>query len=121
MQSNVCYIGLRGHQPDHGHGGPSVVGVHRDGERANLVLRDDRLIDAEFEWGYEGAGPRRLAQAILNDFLGFRVDLIVASAFLRDVIARLPSEFELSGDDIASWINDRLVWACAANRPEPAG
>jgi hypothetical protein len=66
-------------------------------------------IDAEFEWGYEGAGPRRLAQAILNDFLGFNVDLIVASAFLRDLVARLPSEFELAGGEIASWINDRLV------------
>jgi len=33
--------------------------------------------------GNEGAGPRRLAQAIVNDYLGFDVDLVVASAFLR--------------------------------------
>jgi len=33
---------------------------------------------------------------ILNDFLRFDVDLVVASAFLRDVGARLPAGFELS-------------------------
>jgi hypothetical protein len=121
MFADVCYIGLRGRQPDYGHGGPSVVGVHRNGQRANLVLRDDRLVEAEFEWGYDGAGPRRLSQAILNDFLGFNVDLIVASTFMRDVVAELPSEFELTGGEIAAWINDRLAWACAAARREQDG
>jgi Family of unknown function (DUF6166) len=113
LPAQVCYIGLRGPQPVHGHGGPSVVGVHRDGERSNLVLRDARHIDAEFEWGYEGAGPRRLAQAILNDFLGFEVDLIVSSAFMRDVVAELPGEFELPGERIAAWVSDRLTVGCA--------
>jgi hypothetical protein len=112
MRSLVTYAGLRGPQPSHGHGGPSVVGVIRDGRRSNLELRDERLIDAGFEWGYEGAGPRRLAQAILNDFLGFDVDVVVASAFLRDVVARLPGEFELRGDQVASWVNDRLLLSC---------
>jgi hypothetical protein len=70
------------------------------------------VIDAGFEWGYEGAGPRRLAQAILNDFLGFDVDLIVTSAFMRDVVARLGAEFELTGERIASWVNDRLLLSC---------
>jgi hypothetical protein len=112
MRSSVTYVGLRGPQPDHGHGGPSVVGVVREGQRSNLELNDDRLIDAEFEWGYEGAGPRRLAQAILNDFLDFDVDLIVATAFLRDVVARLPAEFELAGERVASWVNDRLLLSC---------
>jgi hypothetical protein len=86
------YVGLRGAQPGYGHGGPVVVGVCRDGERRSLTHDDPRLIEAEFEWGYEGAGRRRLAQAILNDFLGFNVDLIVGAAFLRSVVARLPSE-----------------------------
>jgi hypothetical protein len=69
------YVGLRGAQPGYGHGGPVVVGVCRDGERRSLTHDDPRLIEAEFEWGYEGACPRRLAQVILNDFLGFNVDL----------------------------------------------
>lgn len=28
---------------------------------------------------------------------------------MRDVIARLPSEFELDGDDVARWLNERLA------------
>jgi hypothetical protein len=113
MAFKVTYIGLRGPQPEYGHGGPLVVGVCREGHRSNLTLKDDRLIDAEFEWGYEGAGPRRLAQAILNDFLGLNVDLLVSNAFLRDVVARLPTEFELSGDEVAAWLNGRLVATCS--------
>jgi hypothetical protein len=103
---DVTYVGLRAQQPDHGHGGPIVVGVCRDGERRNLELDDDRLIEAEFEWGYEGAGPRRLAQAVLNDFLGYKVELLLSNAFLRDVIAHLPGDFELTGAEIAAWVSD---------------
>jgi hypothetical protein len=29
----------------------------------------------------------------------------------QDVIAHLPSEFELDGEDVARWLNDRLAWA----------
>jgi hypothetical protein len=102
--SVVTYIGLRGAQPEHGHGGPVVVGVVRGGQRSNLVLQDERHLDADFEWGYEGAGPRRLAQAILNDFTGRNVELSAANAFLHDVIAHLPNEFELEGEDVATWL-----------------
>ncbi|HTX13266.1 MAG TPA: DUF6166 domain-containing protein [Solirubrobacteraceae bacterium] len=49
-------------------------------------------------------GPRRLAQAILNDFTGRTVELATANAFLRDVVAHLPSEFELTGEDVAAWL-----------------
>jgi hypothetical protein len=104
---DVTYSGLRARQPDYGHGGPIVVGVCRDGERHNLELDDDRLIEAEFEWGYEGSGPRRLAVAILNDFLRSKVDLALSNAFLRDVVAHLPSEFELTGAEIAAWLSAR--------------
>jgi hypothetical protein len=114
MRSRVVYIGLRGQQPAHGHGGPSVVGVHRDGQRSNLVLGNPNVVGGEFEWGYEGAGPRRLAQAILEDFLGIHVDPVVANAFLRDVVAGLPPEFELTGEQVASWIEERLVRSCVA-------
>lgn len=104
---DVTYTGLRAVQPEYGHGGPLVVGVSRNGERRNLKLDDDRLIDAEFEWGYEGAGPRRLAVAILNDFLGRNVELTVSNDFLRDVVAHLRNEFELTGAEIASWLSNR--------------
>ena len=106
---DVTYTGLRARQPDTGHGGPLIVGVTRGGEQRNLELDDDRVIDAEFEWGYEGSGPRRLALAILNDFLGRKVELALSNAFLRDVVAHLPGEFELTGAEIAEWLSARAA------------
>jgi len=111
---DVTYTGLRAQQPDHGHGGPLVVGVSRGGERRNLELNDNRLVEAEFEWGYEGSGPRRLAQAILNDFLGYEVDMALSNAFLREVVAHLPSEFELTGAEVAGWVS---AWRASTRDP----
>src|ERR1700751_5646649 len=109
MPSHVAYVGIRGPQPGYGHGGPRVVGVVRDGERRTLTLADERYLHQEnFEWGYDGGGPALLAQAILNDYLGIEVDLLVARAFMRDVVAQLPSEFELDGSEVARWLSDRL-------------
>jgi hypothetical protein len=89
-----------------------VVGVIRNGEKRTLALADDRYLHQEsFEWGYDGGGPALLAQAILNDYLGIEVDLLVARMFMREVVARLPSEFELDGSDVAQWLNDRLASA----------
>jgi Family of unknown function (DUF6166) len=112
MSSRVAYVGIRGPQPRYGHGGPRVVGVVRDGERRTLTLADERYLRQEnFEWGYDGGGPALLAQAILNDYLGIEVDLLVARMFMREVIAHLPSEFELDGRDVAEWLSDRLASA----------
>ena len=84
----------------------------RDGEKRTLKLADERYLhQASFEWGYDGGGPALLAQAILNDFLGINVDLLVARTFMREVIARLPSEFELDGREVAGWLNERLAAA----------
>lgn len=107
----VTYVGLRGAQPEHDHGGPVVVSVVRGDQQSNLVLEDDRHLDADFEWACEGAGPRRLAQAILNDCTGRDVELPTANAFLHDVVAHLPNEFELRGEDVAAWL--------AAQGPDP--
>lgn len=112
MRSRVAYVGIRGPQPGYGHGGPRVVGVIRDGEKRTLTLTDERYLhQASFEWGYDGGGPALLAQAILNDFLGIEADLLVARVFMREVIAHLPSEFELDGHDVAHWLNARLASA----------
>ena len=66
----VTYVGLRGAQPEHGHGGPVVVSVLRGDQQSNLVLEDDRHLDADFEWACDGAGPRRPAQAVLERLHG---------------------------------------------------
>lgn len=109
MSFNVAYVGIRGPQPGYGHGGPRVVGVIRDGEKRTLALADERYLHQEsFEWGYEGAGPALLAQAILNDYLGIEVDVLVARVFMQEVVSRLPSEFELEGRDVGRWLSDRL-------------
>jgi hypothetical protein len=106
---SVAYVGIRGPQPDYGHGGPRVVGVIRNGEKRTLALTDERYLRQEsFEWGYDGAGPALLATAILNDYLGIEVDPLVARRFMEDVVARLPGEFELDGREVARWLTDRL-------------
>ena len=75
-----------------------------------MTLADERYLHQEsFEWGYDGGGPALLAQAILNDYLGIEVDLLVARMFMREVVARLPSEFELDGRDVAQWLSDRFA------------
>ena len=86
------------------------MGVIRDGEKRTLTLADERYLRQEnFEWGYDGGGPALLAQAILNDYLGIEIDLLVARIFMRDVVARLPAEFELDGREVARWLSDRLA------------
>jgi len=112
MPSSVTYVGIRGPQPHYGHGGPRVVGVIRGGEKRTLTLADERYLHQEsFEWGYDGSGPALLAQAILNDYLDIAADTLVARVFMRDVIAHLPSEFELEGQDVARWLSDRFAAA----------
>jgi Family of unknown function (DUF6166) len=109
MPSNVVYVGIRGPQPEYGHGGPRIVGVIRGGEKRTLALADERYLHQEsFEWGYDGAGPALLALAILNDYLGIEVDTLVARVFMQDVVARLPSDFELDGREVARWFSERL-------------
>jgi hypothetical protein len=109
MSPRVAYVGIRGPQPGYGHGGPRVVGVIRNGEKRTLTLADERYLRQEsFEWGYDGGGPALLALAILNDYLDIEVDVLVARMFMREVVAHLPSEFELDGREVAQWLSDRL-------------
>jgi len=122
MSPSVADVGIRGPQPDYGHGGPRVVGVVRNGQRRILTLADERYLHQEnFEWGYDGGGPALLAQAVLNDYLGFEVHTLVARVFTRDVVAHLPSEFELDGDDVARWLTDQLAAALRAEASAAVG
>lgn len=107
---DVIYIGLRGPQLPFGHGGPTVVGVRdKDGDRTLRKHPESRVLVDEFEWGYEGAGPGALAEAILADRLGINPQAEVSKAFARDVVARLEHEFELHGHEIDAWIARRLA------------
>ncbi len=100
------YVGLRGRQPEHGHGGPRVVGVRRAGHRRNLAPRSGAALDEPpFEWGYFGRGPCNLARAILYDRLAVDVSESVAIAFTDEVIRELPKdEFELPSSVVDAWV-----------------
>jgi hypothetical protein len=102
----TVYIGLRGPQLPSGHGGPTVVGVRDEaGDRTLRKHPDARILVDEFEWGYRGAGPGALAEAILADRLGFNPEPEVSTAYAREVVSGLESEFELPGREIDEWIS----------------
>ena len=76
-----------------GRRGPDGCHVTVDGEP--LHPHDDfrSPSSGEFEWGYEGEGPSRLALAILADHLGDPVKALSFQAqFRRDVIARIRAD-----------------------------
>jgi hypothetical protein len=103
----LTYVGLRGQQPAFGHGGPVVVGIVA-GDDTGALPTPSWLehSGASYEWGYEGAGPHLLASAILLDRVGRDVGYEVSRAFMRDVVARLPHEFELSCDAVDGWLRE---------------
>ncbi len=99
--ADAVYEGFRGPGPGYGQGGPRVVGV-REGDTKRTLAPVEPY--PEFEWGYEGAGPKSLAHAILEDRLGSAPPIAACTAFTRDVTAKLPSDFELPGTAVDEWI-----------------
>jgi hypothetical protein len=94
----AVYIGLRGPQLPFGHGGPTVVGVRDEaGDRRLRKHPDARVLVDKFEWGYQGAGPGALAEAILADRLGFNPEPEVSTAFAREVVSGLESDSSSPG------------------------
>jgi len=54
-----------------------------------------------FEWGYGGSGPAQLALAILIDYYGLDAPEVTSyQDFKFKVIARLPDQWTLSGEQI---------------------
>ena len=49
-----------------------------------------RFLTGSIEWGYHGAGPARLAQAILRTFCSADDARRLSSDFKREVVARVP-------------------------------
>ena len=64
--------------------------------------RDIKLLsDGDFEWAYEGAEPAQLALAILADHLGDADRALeYHDAFMREIIANLDNDWELTSDDV---------------------
>lgn len=108
MTDDVVYVGMKAPQPEHGHGGPLVVGIQSGGERRTLQPRPGAPTDGPpFEWCYRGRGPTELAEAILFDVLGFDPPAAVALGFMSDVVAELPKgDFELPRHRVRDWVGD---------------
>lgn len=62
-----------------------------------------------FEWGYDGGGPKKLALAILNDYLGREPHDWIIDRFVRQIIAKLDvaKPRVISGQEIDRWLKLR--------------
>jgi hypothetical protein len=75
-----------------------------DGKRLPEHYEVKEFTNRGFEWTYEGTSPQQLALAILFDHSGDRDRAIALSApYMRDVIANLDNDWELSGDEVESY------------------
>ena len=57
-----------------------------------------------FAWGYGGSGPSQLALALLLEYGDKEFALSHYQTFKFDVIASLPSEFEIDETIVTNWI-----------------
>ena len=80
--------------------------------QAQVATRDGRLLDpaADFNWGYGGTGPAKLAHAVLLDYTG-NPDIADrwAVQFKEDIIAGLPDRWQFTGAHIERWLRARGV------------
>ena len=68
-----------------------------------------------FEWTYEGPSPQQLALAILFDYVGDKNNAIALSGpYMKDVIANLDNDWQLSGDDVGAYVRQHGATAVAS-------
>jgi hypothetical protein len=77
--------------------------------RADRSLRLRNHSPTGFEWGYGGSGPAQTALAILLDHSGDeKLALTFYQDFKADAVARMPGEWELTQQEVALWLLDRM-------------
>ncbi len=77
------------------------IRVEVDGAPLDERLDLEKFSNSGFEWTYEGAGPAQLALALLADHLGDdQRALALCDAFMRDVVANLENDWEITGAEI---------------------
>lgn len=75
--------------------------VLADGEPLDERYDLKRFTTRGFEWTYEGEEPRQLALALLARHLGDDARAVeLSEAFMREVVANLDNDWELTGKDI---------------------
>lgn len=62
-----------------------------------------------FSWGYVGSGPAQLALAILLEFTEEYHAQRLFQKFTWDIIANLPINFLLSGQEVIDWLKKEGV------------
>src|SRR6202040_3040238 len=76
-----------------------------DGKQLDEHYEVKQFTKYGFEWTYDGDSPQQLALAILFDYLGDAGRAIALSKlFMKDVIANLDNDWQLSGDDVAAFL-----------------
>ncbi len=77
------------------------IKVTVDGQPLDERYNIKQFTDLGFEWTYEGNSPQQLALAILADHLGDdKKALELSGYFMKEIIAELDNEWELTGVDI---------------------
>ncbi len=101
--TGVTYTGSRDEV-----GVPVVMKQVDDLEPTPLNPRTDLRMHADdFEWRYQGSGPRQLALAILADVLGDEAGLELSQKYKQDVIAKLPWEgFVITAAAVEQWAKE---------------
>ena len=87
----------------HYSGSRTIDGIRVEVDGRPLDERSDlkRFSRAGFEWTYEGDGPAQLALALLADHLeDDGKALALCGDFMRDVVANLENDWELSAAEI---------------------
>ena len=75
--------------------------VRVDGEPLDGRYGLKRFTTTGFEWTYEGPGPAQLSLALLAHRLGDDGKaLALCEGFMREVVANLENDWELTGEDI---------------------
>src|SRR5258706_3946618 len=74
-----------------------------DGHALKMRRHTNDMRVSRFAWGERSVGAERLAYSILSDCLDEGYAVLLAIAFMNDVVSKLDVEWEITFDDIEAW------------------
>jgi hypothetical protein len=82
-------------------------------DRCRLVLVNGDYLLYQFDspnWGYVGASPARVAEAIMVNELGVDVDRVLINLFLEQKVAKWAGRegWTLTSQEIQDWLKERI-------------
>src|SRR5213593_223404 len=87
----------------HGRCSAGTRSVTVDGQPLKMKRHPHDVRIAPFAWGEPSVGAERVAYSMLADCLGEGYSVMLAVAFMNDVICNLDAEWEITADDIEAW------------------